>query len=98
MKLRMQYCFQRYQVLLGKRKLSVRKDNLLVENSVILMTLCLDIFQDVRRDNLSRFSNSCPTLQGPDSEELPAINLNEGNISHQEHQMDIMSDPPSHNN
>ena len=34
--------------------------------------------QDVRRDNLSRFSNSCPTLPSPDSEELPAINLNEG--------------------
>lgn len=47
------------------------------------MTLCLDIFQDVRKDNLSRYSNSCPTLQSPDSEELPAINLNEGNISQQ---------------
>lgn len=96
MKLRIQYCFQRYHVLLGKRKLSVRKDNLLVENSV--MTLFLDIFQDVRRDNLSRYSNSWPTLQSPDSKELPEIILNEGNISHQEHQMDIMSDPPSHNN
>ncbi|XP_052101196.1 rho guanine nucleotide exchange factor 28-like isoform X2 [Mytilus californianus] len=39
------------------------------------------IQQDVRKDKLSRNSSSCPSLQNPDSEVAPAINVNEGHHS-----------------